>query len=128
MQKKLNILLIGDDLGRTLFFRSEAERAGLNCEILQIEDSIDALKYLFLNYDRVGAIVIDINRPKMSGIDTLKRIKRDITLRAIPTAVLSDKAQRHEIEGLYNYGANMVVTTESDIRLFVELIYRPKQA
>jgi DNA-binding NarL/FixJ family response regulator len=122
MHRKLNVLLIGDDLGCARLFRGAAERAGLNSTMLQIEDCIDALKYLFLNYDRVDAIVIDLSRPKMIGIDTLKRIKRDITLRNIPAAVLADKTQRHEVEGLYSIGANMVVTTDNDFDIFVEIV------
>ncbi|MBN2192988.1 MAG: response regulator [Polyangiaceae bacterium] len=71
--------------------------------IVEAADGVEGLKALSGNADAIDAIVLDVNMPRMSGIDMLERIHRDGKLR--PTLVLTSEADPSLIERAKAAGA-----------------------
>jgi len=82
--------------------------------ILQsIDDGATALTTLHSlaeNRTKPRLILIDLNLPGLSGLDLLKRIKENQTLRYIPTIMFSTSDNPKDIRSSLEFGANAFVT------------------
>lgn len=104
MRKKLNILFIEDDeievmkLNRTLnsienkHHIQEAENGEVALEILKNKDRLPDI------------ILLDLNMPKMNGIEFLRILKDHETLRYIPTIILTTSNNRRDVLECFNIG------------------------
>lgn len=59
-------------------------------------DGLEALRRLAENPD-VDLIFLDINMPKMNGLELLSRIKADAGLAAIPIVIISTEGKEHDV-------------------------------
>ncbi|MEM1384978.1 MAG: response regulator [Pseudomonadota bacterium] len=59
-------------------------------------------------------IVMDVNMPGLTGIEVLSRIKRDDTLRVIPTVMLSTSTKESDILSALTAHANSYAVKSSD--------------
>jgi CheY-like chemotaxis protein len=84
-----SILLIEDDRINALTFKKGLSRVNTNTELIIHETAENALQYMRSKDDLPELIVLDLNLPKMNGIDFLKIIKSDNNLKAIPVIVLT---------------------------------------
>src|SRR4051794_20604503 len=83
-------------------------------KVFWVKDGEEALDYLqrkgrFADGDlapRPGLILLDVNLPKVSGHEVLKRIKADDALRAIPVVMLTTSDRDEEVAASYRSGVN----------------------
>jgi CheY-like chemotaxis protein len=59
-------------------------------------DGLEALRRLAENPD-VDLIFLDINMPKMNGLELLSKIKADAGLAAIPIVIISTEGKEHDV-------------------------------
>ena len=59
-------------------------------------DGVEALRRLAENPD-VDLIFLDINMPKMNGLELLSKIKADPGLAAIPIVIISTEGKEHDV-------------------------------
>ena len=76
--------------------------------------------YLFARNDfrgrqRPSLLVLDLNMPGINGWDVLREIKRDDTLRSVPTVVFSSTQADDHIARAYECGACCFVTKPIDL-------------
>jgi CheY-like chemotaxis protein len=71
---------------------------------------------------RPGLILLDVNLPKVSGHEVLKRIKADDGLRSIPVVMLTTSDRDEEVAASYRSGVNSFVTKPVRFSDFVERI------
>ena len=56
-----------------------------------------------------GLILLDLRLPKVDGIEVLKRIKQEPTLRRVPVVVLTTSQRDEDIIQSYDFGANSFI-------------------
>ncbi|MFQ5867780.1 MAG: response regulator [bacterium] len=71
---------------------------------------------------RPGLILLDINLPKVSGLEVLKNIKEDSDLRRIPTVMLTVSRRDEDIIRSYNCGCNSFIQKPVEFEKFVEAV------
>ena len=87
----LNVLVVDDDGPNRLLAVRWLERAGLpTCEA---DSGEDALRVLRNAPDRVGAVLLDVMMPGMSGYAVLEQLQAEAELRDVPVVLLSGHAQ-----------------------------------
>jgi CheY-like chemotaxis protein len=84
-----SILLIEDDRINALTFKKGLSRVNTNTELIIHETAENALQYLRNENNLPDIIVLDLNLPKMNGIEFLKIIKNENVLKEIPVIVLT---------------------------------------
>jgi two-component system, response regulator len=72
--------------------------------------------------ERPVVILLDIKMPKMDGIQVLKIIKSDETLKTIPVVMLTSSSMDNDLVESYNLGVNAYVVKPVDFMEFLEAV------
>lgn len=103
------ILLVEDDIDDQYFFREALSllSPALSCQIA--ENGVEALK-LLKELPRFDIIFMDINMPKMNGIECLQVLKSNDSYKNIPVVILSTSSDQAYIERCKILGATYYFT------------------
>lgn len=104
MAKNLNILLIEDDLIEVMKLNRTISSLNLNHNILEANNGEDALKLLENKDALPDIILLDLNMPKINGIEFLKILKADDRLKYIPTIILTTSNNQRDLLECYKIG------------------------
>lgn len=123
MRSKKPILLIEDDL----IDRMTVERALKEIRVTNRLDSVgngeEALDFLRdPTNEKPGIILLDLNMPKMNGIDFLKVAKQDPALKRIPVIVLTTSKDERDRVDSFNLGVAGYMLKPVDYMQFVEVV------
>ena len=100
----LSLLLAEDNPGDVRLVREALRTSPFASELVVASDGAQALKYL--RSSRFDLAILDLNLPKLSGLDVLKRVKEIEVLRQIPIIVLSTSGSEADILAAYDLHAN----------------------
>lgn len=126
----MKILLIEDNPGDILLAK---EALQINSpipnsyELIVKKDGEIALSYL-LKEVKVGQavkpdlILLDLNLPRKNGLEVLKTVKNDATLKTIPVIMFSTSSSEIDIEKSYSSHANCYITKPVDFEEFVSVM------
>jgi DNA-binding response OmpR family regulator len=67
-------------------------------------------------------IILDLNVPKIDGMDILRTIRKDPTLADVPIAVLTSSRSAQDRVNAMELGADRFITKPSDLRSFVGIV------
>jgi hypothetical protein len=118
------ILLIEDNpMDEDLTRRAFARRKVVN-PIEVARDGEEALEYL--NRWQAGnplpvVILLDINLPKINGLEVLSRFKASPYAHKVPIIVLTSSAEDGDIQTAYKLGANSYIVKPVDFEKFLEV-------
>jgi len=99
---KLRRVLVVDD---SATIRQEVASA-LEAEgftVLEAADGIEALSVLSAN--EVGLVLLDVNMPRLGGLEMLERLKSQPAFATLPVLMLTAEAQESQIERARRLGA-----------------------
>jgi CheY-like chemotaxis protein len=121
----MSILLIEDDAIHMKLIRRALEKSGYGDNIINLDDGEKAISYLFPQEKREKhslprLIIMDINLPKINGIEVLRRIKEDEKLRIIPVVMLTTSSNRMDMEKCFKYNANSYIVKPLDFQNFMD--------
>jgi len=104
MTKSLNILLIEDDAIEVMKFNRVLSTLKMNHKIIEANNGEEALLILKVKDIIPDIIILDLNMPKINGIDFLKILKQDEFLRYIPAIILSTSNNHKDLLECYKIG------------------------
>ena len=117
------IILAEDNLADVELTRLAFDELNFPVEIIHVGDGqelVTILKETPLN--DIVLMLLDLNMPKVSGIEILKIMYHDEFLRRLPVIVLSSSLHESDVLSCYEYGANAYVNKPIDINEFNEVI------
>jgi len=128
--KITKILLVEDNPDDILITQRALKEAKVINELSIVRDGKEALDFLYhkgqcqnkSSSPKPGLILLDLNMPKMSGLEVLKKIKEDSCLRSIPTVVLTVSKRDEDIVKGYNNGCNSFIQKPVEFEKFVEVV------
>jgi len=98
MQKHKPILLIEDDDLDAMTVERLLRDLGITNQLIRLNDGEQAIDYLRRGDSRHPCLILlDLNMPKMNGIEFLKVVKTDEILRMIPVVVLTTSHEQRDI-------------------------------
>ncbi|PKG53336.1 MULTISPECIES: response regulator [Olleya] len=104
MIKKLKILLIEDDMIEVMKLNRTISTLKLDHTIIEANNGEDALELLEQKDNLPDIILLDLNMPKINGIEFLKILKKDDVLRYIPTIILTTSNNQKDLLECYKTG------------------------
>ncbi|MCG8431699.1 MAG: response regulator [Candidatus Omnitrophica bacterium] len=125
-RRLVKILLVEDRDDDILIIRKAIKEAGIVNELEVVRDGEEALDYLTRRQDdpvgRPGIILLDLNLPKKNGLEVLKELKANESLRVIPVVVLTVSKRDEDVIRSYNLGCNSFVQKPLHFEEFVEAV------
>jgi len=122
------ILLVEDDPRDVELTLTALEDYNLANEVVVARDGQEALDYLFKEGESAAGqtgtaphvVLLDLNLPKISGLEVLRRLRADERTKRLPVVVLTTSAEERDIIESYDLGANSYVRKPVDFVQFLE--------
>jgi two-component system response regulator len=122
------ILLVEDNADDELLTLRAFKKNAITNDIIVARDGVQALDYLFGIGIGLGeplrpqVVLLDLNLPRLSGLEVLRRLRADERTRAQPVVVLTSSKEEEDIIRSYDLGANGYVRKPVDFQEFNEVI------
>jgi len=104
MERPLKILLIEDDTIEVMKFNRTVSSLKLKHTIIEANNGEDALQILQEKETLPDIILLDLNMPKINGIEFLTMLKEDPILKYIPTIILTTSNNQKDLIACYEVG------------------------
>ena len=123
----IDVLLVEDDEGDVLMTKEAFEYYKIRNRLHVVTDGEQALAFLrrtfpYEDAPRPGLIHLDVNLPRLSGLEVLAELKRDPDLLVIPVVILTTSKADEDILRSYQLHANAYVTKPVDFDQFIAAI------
>jgi CheY-like chemotaxis protein len=129
--KELIILLAEDDEGHAYLVQENLSAGGIANKVVHVCDGQEALDYLrsegkYRARTPNGPLVVllDINMPRVDGIEVLRQVRKDPHLAKLPVIMLTTTDDPREVRSCYELGCSSYVTKPVDYDRFVEAVRR----
>jgi len=122
--KEIHILLVEDNEGDIVLAREALKEARIKNRITVITDGEKALEYLFCNDNnrKPDLILLDMNLPKVNGLEVLAKIKADEALKIIPVVMLTTSTSEQDVLNAYRNYVNCYINKPIDLEEFIVVI------
>ncbi len=125
--EKLKVLLVEDNPDDVTIVKRAMRKSDLKCDLYVASDGEEALDMLarkgeFEDTPRPDLVLLDINLPKINGLEVLAKIKQDDQLKRIPVIVLTISEREEDMARAYDSGAASYMTKPVDSKDFERLI------
>ena len=125
MQKLKPILLVEDDSVDAMTVKRAMRDLQVDHSVIHSVNGEEAMKYLTSpDKEKPFVILLDLNMPKMNGIEFLKIIKADNNLKMIPVIVLTTSKERRDVLDSFELGAAGYMIKPVNYAKFVEILSR----
>jgi len=127
----MTLILAEDDDGHATLVQRNLKRAGFVNNMVHVRDGQEALDYIRGEGASVGRtlsdyvlLLLDINMPRVDGVEVLRRIKSDPSTSKIPVIILTTTDDPREVERCYDLGCNVYLIKPVEYDRFIEAINR----
>ena len=106
MKRELKILLVEDNIIEILKLKRAIENLGMNHEVLEAENgeiALDSIRQEEINPD---IVLLDLNMPKMNGLEFLAIVRNDESMRHLPIIILSTSNNNRDLMEAYKLGVS----------------------
>lgn len=121
--KNKPILLVEDDQVDAMTVKRALKELHVTNPLTHAENGEEALAHLRDPANEVPCIILlDLNMPRMGGIELLQVIKHDETLRVIPVVVLTTSDEQQDKVESFSLGVAGYMAKPVDYHQFVEVM------
>ncbi len=121
----IDIFLAEDDEDDRLLFSEALSQLPLNCRVYDFKDGVELMAQLNSKNNQMPQLIfLDINMPRMSGHDCLKKIRETVSLCKLPVIIYSTSFNKREVEGLHNLGASGYLKKPASFNQLKTLLYK----
>jgi len=130
LKKSKIILLVEDNPDDITMTRRALKKNNILNELVVAEDGAEALDYLFGTGKYSGrdagitpqVVILDLNLPKMGGLEVLKRLRSDERTSMLPVVVLTTSNEDRDRIESYRLGTNSYVRKPVDFDQFSQAV------
>jgi CheY-like chemotaxis protein len=124
----IEILFVEDSPNDQELTMRAFQKVNLTNHVVTVNDGQAALDFLFgegayitrNTRDKPKVVFLDLNLPKVHGIEVLRRVRADARTRAIPVVIVTSSGEQKDIVESYNLGVNSYVQKPIDFDGFVK--------
>ncbi len=110
---EMSIILVEDEPSHARLMEINLRHAGVENEIVKLEDGLQALEYLMGSGEFEGSkppeslvVLLDLNLPRMTGHELLERVRKDEGIGQIPVIIVTSSDDPDEMDRCYQLGCN----------------------
>lgn len=124
------ILIAEDDDGHAELIQEGLREAGVYNKIIRFSNGEALWQFLISTTSSARdrnqgyLLLLDINMPRIDGVEILRRMKSDAKLKDIPVMMLTTTDDPREVEQCYQLGCSVYITKPIDFSKFAETLHR----
>ncbi len=123
MRSSKPILLVEDDQVDAMTVKRALKELNVKNQLVHKLNGEEALKYSRnKDNEKPCIIILDLNMPRMNGIEFLKIIKADDKLKQTPVVVLTTSKDAHDVISTFQLSIAGYIIKSVDYKKFVEAI------
>ena len=116
------VLMADDDEDDRMLTKDAFRRGKVREELQFVGDGEALIKALRGPGERPTLILLDLNMPRMNGMEALREIKADPGLKDIPIVVLTTSTAAGDISRSYDLGANSFITKPHGLDSYQDMV------
>lgn len=128
--KTKQILLVEDNPDDVKLTLTALKKSRIFNEVVVAQDGVDAMDYLLGKGNFEGrditvlpqVVLLDLNMPRMDGLEVLRRIREGERTRFLPVVILTTWSEDRDRIESYKLGANSYVRKPVDFNQFAEAV------
>lgn len=127
----VEILLVEDNRNDAELTIRELKKHNMANNLFHVKDGEEALEFIFASgryassrsiFNSPKVVLLDIQMPKVNGIEVLQKIKSDERTRSTPIVILTSSKEDPDIKRCYALGANSYIVKPVNFEGFAEAI------
>ena len=127
----IEVLLVEDNVNDAELTLRELKKHHLANACYHAKDGEEALDFIFATGSFAGSrsvgsppklVLLDIQMPKINGIEVLEKIKADERTRTTPVVMLTSSKEDPDIQRCYKLGANSYIVKPVNFESFTQAI------
>jgi len=124
------ILLVEDNPTDEALLMRALQKSGIANPLVRAKDGLEAIHYLFAEGryefrdpgDLPAIVLVDLNLPKMDGLEVLRRMRADYRTKLIPVAIFTSSVEEQDLINGYSLGANSYVRKPIEFSQFSKVV------
>ena len=125
-RKQITLLLVEDNPGDARLTQEALKEGKSRVKAHHVRDGVEALAFLqkeeqYANVPRPDLILLDLNMPRMNGLELLEKVKGDKSLKQIPVIILTISDAEEDIFRAYDLNANCYINKPVDLSQFTDV-------
>lgn len=126
-RRPLDILVVDDNPGDIRLTAEALKDEEPQNSLHTARDGVEAINFLrrtgrYGDAPRPDLILLDLDMPRMGGLQVLAEIKRDKALRDIPVVILTGSHEIEDVVKTYNLHANCYITKPIELDQFTKMV------
>ena len=127
----VEVLLVEDNINDAELTIRELKKHHMANNLVHVKDGEEALDFIFATGKYAGTrdisypprvVLLDIQMPKVNGMEVLQKIKSDDRTKKTPVVILTSSKEDPDIQKCYNLGANSYIVKPVNFESFAEAI------
>ena len=127
----VEILLVEDNITDAELTIRELKKHNMANNLIHLKDGEEALDFIFATGKYANTreiqytpkvVLLDIQMPKVNGIEVLEKIKTDPKPRSVPVVILTSSKENPDIQKCYDLGANSYIVKPVNFDGFAQAI------
>jgi two-component system response regulator len=127
---EMEILLVEDSMSDAELTIRALKKNNVSNNIFHVKDGAEALDFVFCTGKYAGRnkhlkpriILLDLNMPKVSGIEVLKQLKSNEHTKSIPVVVLTSSKEDPDVQACYQLGVNSYIVKPVGFESFTKAV------
>jgi CheY-like chemotaxis protein len=130
--RPIEILLVEDNAADVLFTRQVLDRSELDCRLTVARDGEEALVVLrregaHADTPRPDLVLLDLNMPRMNGLELLEVVKSSPELCTIPILILTSSIADDDVQRAYSQHVNAYIRKPVDLNSLSDIVHAISQ-
>ncbi|MFT3676110.1 MAG: response regulator [Chitinophagaceae bacterium] len=127
----VEVLLVEDNVADAELTIRELRKHNMANHLVHVKNGEEALEFIFARGKYASTrevqytpkmVLLDIQMPKVNGIEVLQQIKDDPRTRSLPVVILTSSKENPDIQRCYDLGANSYIVKPVNFESFAQAI------
>jgi CheY-like chemotaxis protein len=126
----VEILLVEDNPADVELTLRALQTNNLASKVFVVNDGAEALEFIFATgsfalrriENGPKVILLDLQLPKVDGVEVLRRVKADPRTHHTPVVILTSSEQERDVLQTYNLGVNSYIVKPVDFTTFIRAV------
>lgn len=119
MTGKRTVVVVEDDVDDAFFLTESLRRAGFDVPLVYARDGQQAVE--MIEAERPVLVILDLNLPKLSGLEVLQRLRSSPELRDTPVVVLTASSESSDRDRAEALGVQLFFRKPTDTTIYATL-------